>query len=304
MKKTSRLAWLLPWLKPKKHTREQLIFITSETRSGSTWLSYMLGTHPQAAHLGEYYRPFLQRGHVSCRLCEGRGLSDCKILGNLSEIPISHAYGFALERYKSYGIHTLIDCSKDLAWLDQIILAGGGSNDGSLPIKVIHLIRDPRGWIASERRRVPMTIDEAIDRWQQHHRTTQQWIRAKGIPSICISYDQLCLEPERALRKLSKLIGAKQDFSQYEYWNKEHHGLGGNGAALNNLIHSPKATPTTGDDEFYQQKIHKIFYDLRWKSETDSNQLDILCRQPDIEQIMNKSGISLNKIDRLSQQLM
>ena len=32
-------------------------------------------------------------------------------------------------------------------------------------MQVIHLIRDPRGWFASERRRTPMSVDVAMQRW-------------------------------------------------------------------------------------------------------------------------------------------
>lgn len=304
MNTKSRLARLIRWMQANSQTRQQVIFIASETRSGSTWLSYVLGTHPHAAHLGEYYRPFMHPGHVTCRLCEGRGLTDCEILGDLDQVPISHAYTYALERYQSLDISTLIDCSKDLAWLEQVLVANGGRNDNNVTVKIIHLIRDPRGWIASERRRVSMNINEAIDRWHKHYSRTQQWIQAKRLPSICISYDQLCLEPEHSLRKLSRFIGVKQNVSQYQYWQKEHHGLGGNGAALNNLITSPKAKPTTGDDMFYQQQLKKIFYDLRWRSEEDAKQLDAQCRQPNIQKIFKDCGISMNRIDHLSRQLL
>lgn len=206
MNNKASLRWLTRWKQASKK-RNQLLFIASETRSGSTWLSYVLGTHPWAAHLGEYYRPFLQPGHVPCRLCAGRGLTECQILGDLSQIPIQHAYSHALDRYQALNICTLIDCSKDLGWLEQVLSANAGSDDNNVPVKIIHLIRDPRGWAASERRRVPMSISEATDRWLKNYNSTKQWIEAKGIPSICISYDQLCLQPEISLRRLSRFIG-------------------------------------------------------------------------------------------------
>ena len=47
----------------------------------------------------------------------------------------------------------------------------------------------------------------------------------------------------------------------------EHHGLGGNGAALNNLSDFSDAQVTTGDDEYYKKMNHQLFYDSRWITE-------------------------------------
>ena len=83
-----------PWW--REGYQRQVLFIASSVRSGSTWLSYVLGNHPRSAHLGEYHRPFEISGHVACRLCEAQGLPDCEILHGIEDVPINAAYGFAL----------------------------------------------------------------------------------------------------------------------------------------------------------------------------------------------------------------
>jgi len=71
---------------PGRSISKRLVFIHSELRSGSTWLSYVLGSHPSAAHLGEYYRPFVLKNHTACRLCEAKGLSECEILHGIEHV--------------------------------------------------------------------------------------------------------------------------------------------------------------------------------------------------------------------------
>ena len=100
--------------------KSQIIFIASETRSGSTFLSYMLGTNPQSAHLGEFYRPFKLGAQKSCRLCEAKGLDECEIMGNLCDVPFQEAHTHALNCFKKHGVSTLIDCSKDLDWIEEV----------------------------------------------------------------------------------------------------------------------------------------------------------------------------------------
>ena len=285
---------------------DQVIYIISETRSGSTWLSYVLGTHPKAAHLGEYFRPFqrqLGRTHspVACRLCEARGLEACELLHGIEQVPVANAYGFALERFRAQGVTTLIDASKELDWLKQLRRSGGGANRKALAIKVVHLVRDPRGWLASERRRNPMTMASGLKRWQNHFRRSQDFLNHEGLPQQCITYDQLCLQPEASLKMLSEFVGLNYDTSHLQYWNCQHHGLGGNGAALNNLAGAPLANPLTGDDRFYTKHFQQVFYDLRWRQQSDVQELDRLSQDPLAAEILHCCGMSFEKIDRLSE---
>ena len=294
---------------PALDPADQVIYIISETRSGSTWLSYVLGTHSQATHLGEYCRPFQKRifkkrSPLACRLCEARGLEDCEVLHGIEKVPVANAYGFALERFKAQGVNTLIDASKELNWLQQLRRAGGGANGQTLAIKVVHLVRDPRGWLASERRRNPMSIAAGLKRWQKHFRRSQDFLNREGLPQQCITYDQLCLQPEASLKILSQFVGLNYNASHLEYWNCQHHGLGANGAALNNLAGAPLANPKTGDDPFYTKNFQQFFYDLRWRNQQDVHELDQLSQDPFASEILHSCGTSFETINGLSEALL
>ena len=181
----------------------QVIFITSESRSGSTFLSYMLGTNPRSAHLGEFFRPYKRSAKTSCRLCEAKGLDQCEIMGDLSTIPALGAHQHALDCFKKHGVHTLIDCSKDLDWIEETV----AENKNNIDFKIIHLVRDPRGWIASERRRIKtMTVQAGIERWKNHFRSTSERIKKIEADSMKITYEEILLRKKIALEKLSSLL--------------------------------------------------------------------------------------------------
>ena len=89
--------------------KRAVVFVFSESRSGSTWFSYVLGSLPGVAHLGEYLPPFTRRDIVACRLCEARGKTQCEILHGIENVPAEWAYDFAFERF---GRPILSDASK------------------------------------------------------------------------------------------------------------------------------------------------------------------------------------------------
>ena len=115
--------------------KNQVIFIVSESRSGSTFLSYILGTNPRSAHLGEFFRPYKRNAKTSCRLCEAKGFRQCEIMGDLSTVPALRAHQHALDCFQKYDVNTLIDCSKDLDWIEEIVT----ENQKIINFKIIHV---------------------------------------------------------------------------------------------------------------------------------------------------------------------
>ena len=116
-----------------------------------------------------------------------------------------------------------------------------------------------------------MTIQTGIERWKNHFRSTSERIKKIEADSMKITYEEILLRKKIALEKLSKFIGFPQNANQYQYWSKEHHGFGGNGAAYNNLSRFSEKSATWR--LFITSKIAKTFYDSRWKAESDSNAL-------------------------------
>ena len=120
------------------------VFILSSPHSGSTWTGYVLGSNPESAFVGEYHRAWKDALRVPCTLCAARGLESCEVLGDIEKEPAERAFDLAFART---GKRVVVDASKDVEWIRLF-----KANDG-VDIRIVHLVRDPRGFFASVKRR-------------------------------------------------------------------------------------------------------------------------------------------------------
>ena len=270
----------------------QVIIILSESRSGSTWLSYVLGSHTNAAHLGEYFRPFTMPGHIACRLCEAKGKSECEILHGIENVIKEDAHNFAFERFQK---KTLIDSSKQLDWVVDF------SQESAFQTKVIHLFRDPRSWYASERRRkTHLTVSDAMERWLNTNQTISSTLDEHSISYVTAYYEELCIKPEIYFNAgVNEYLKMPFEEAALEYWNFQHHGLGGNGAAFNNLSGYPKAKMLTGDDEYYNGMKRKRFYDARWLDELSPSERSEIENMETLNTYLKRQNRSFAHFDAL-----
>jgi hypothetical protein len=75
---------------------------------------------------------------------------------------------------------------------------------------VIHLLRDPRSFAASSKRKqVPVTT--AAAQWSQAHRTISLATRAMGERVFDLRYEDLCASPEQQLARLQAWLGLEPE---------------------------------------------------------------------------------------------
>ena len=246
-----------------------VVFILSSDRSGSTWLGYVLGSTPDGEFLGEYRRAWDPQLRQPCALCAASGRPHCEVLAGVEQYPANRAYDIAFARTQK---RTIIDSSKRIAWAEQFV----APNPIFRPF-LVHLIRDPRGWYASEQKRRPGARTQMIEGWLEENLAIRNFIQLSKIPATTVFYEDLALSPESAFQKLCYEIGCSFEVSALRYWEKAHHGFAANGATSPLLTFSPEALSLphflSGDDEFYATKNQTSFVDLRWKeqlSETDA----------------------------------
>ena len=232
--------------------------ILSTRRSGSTWLNCVLGSHEPVANLGEYFRPFADRAHVACRLCEADGLPNCRILHGIESVAEADAFSFASERT---GKSILVECSKLLHWPLQYVA------QERLDVRFIHLVRNPCGYIESEGRRRPQaSASELIAEWGEQNAHIETFCENIGRPHMLIAYEQLADDPLRAFPPLCEFLGFSFEPAALRYWNFEHHGLGGNGACSLYLRDRKLARFNTGDDAYYAElRERPTASDARWR---------------------------------------
>lgn len=275
--------------------QSQVVYLVSSPYSGSTWLSFVLGGHPRAATLGEHWRRFRGQRDSECRTCEHKGLVQCEVLHGITGVPLQEAYSMPLRRFASQGVDTLIDNSKQLDWLQELLASGACD---SLSVRVIHLIRDPRGWICSCIGRNPQyEVANALSDWNKAVLDQQARLEALGLPVLRVLYDAACLDSERILEGLSAFIGIRYAVGSLRYWERAHHAMAGNGAAMNVL---PGAKGVTWDRDYYLDRLGKVFYDDRWRRRLDPAQARLVVDDPETARLMRAFGAAFERIDELA----
>ena len=259
---------------------QTIVFVLSTGHSGSTWASYVLASHPLCDFVGEYYLPFHTKTTQPCNYCASRNLTHCEILGDLTKIKSNTAFDLAFERT---GKDILIDCSKNSDWTKRILM------QNKFNVKCLFLIRDPRGWYASHKRRYGWEVSEAISKWLKTNRSILEFVKAHCLANChsytTVFYDDLAVNPEERFKELSKFIGITFNNNQLNYWNFPHHGPAGNGASYN-ILHKSPTLVTTGDNSFYQKNFQKRFYDKRWKQELSSKEITTIENSKEIRQFL------------------
>lgn len=127
-----------------------------------------------------------------------------------------------------------------------------------LDINVIHLIRDPRGNVASIMSHTGVDVEKASRQWR-HYNIEADRVR-RYLPSeswLLVRYEELCLEPQATLDRISAFIGIDPALLDRVLDAANHHIIG-NSMRLN------------GVDE--------IRLDERWKDSLEPSELDVIAR--------------------------
>ncbi len=246
-----------------------VVFILSADRSGSTWLAYVLGSTPDAAFLGEFRRAWNEELRRKCAWCSANGRQACEVLAGIEQYPADRAYELAFTRTRK---RFLIDSSKRTTWAEQFL-----APDSHFKVQLIHLIRDPRGWYASEDRRRQKSGIQMVGEWIRENLHIRTFVELSNVPSVTVFYEDLASAPVPAFHQLCSDIGCPFEPSALRYWEKPHHGFAANGASSPLLSSTPQFSESinffTGDNRFYETNYRKSFVDQRWKerlSEADA----------------------------------
>lgn len=274
--------------------RRKLVYIASMERSGSTWLSFVLGSHPRAATLGEHWRRFKGNRDSECRTCQHKGLPSCEMLHGITTSPLRSAYSLPLLRFAPHGVDTLVDNSKFLDWFEELQAAGACEG---IDVRVIHLLRDPRGWITSETARNPgLEAMALLEDWKRRVGEYRDRLGVLGLPTLRVSYDMACLDPERVLANISEFIGHRYAPEHLRYWERVHHAMAGNGAAISVV---PGGKGHTWDRGYYIERIDRVFHDDRWRQRLDPSQLLSITSDLEARRLMEDFGAGFVRLDEL-----
>lgn len=266
--------------------RRRIVFVLSSDHSGSTWVGYVLGSHPASAFLGEYERAWRKEASVPCTLCAAKGLDECEVLHGAADVPVDQAFAWAFART---GRQVLVDNSKMIDWAARFIGADGGD-----AVRLIHVVKDPRNWLCSKRRRAAQPTADMIRLWHATNAQFQAFTLSAGCPSMTVFYDELAADPLGGFCRLFAFCGLTFDESALSYWNFPHHGFAANGASSAILADARLGPPpphfATGDDGFYAAHDRQLFADLRWKRALGAEEIAAIAADRDVADLLADFG--------------
>ncbi len=269
-----------------------VVTVLSTNYAGSHYLSLMLGSHSQAAHVGEIKHLARQtpRGR-RCDVCDSP--QNCPIVRNTTPHTVGRIYDTIHANLTQDGcdVPVLIDTSKVLRWASRFL---DWQPDR---MKYIHLIRDPRAlvrrWVlsypkASQRRhirwkvirRYPKTLLTAQTNiyaynWLMQNRRLTDFLRRHGLDHRVVCYEGLTAEPQRHVDSLMRWIGVEPEPSQIEYWHFDHHGT------------------QKREYEWVKQQGGANFCDTRWRDFLSAEVVDSVTHNRDINAYLAQLGLTI-----------
>lgn len=99
------------------------------------------------------------------------------------------------------GTNTFLDASKDLCRIKFLNQLKG------VDIYVVHLIRDPRGFVNSSRKNKGMGSFRALLKWGFLHREIERVLKVTGVQSIRVRYEDLCHDTMSELNRIYSYVG-------------------------------------------------------------------------------------------------
>jgi len=119
------------------------------------------------------------------------------------------------------GKEVFVDAKKDSMRVKFL------QNIPQLDYKVIHLIRDVRGAVASIMKHSPRSVVKATRVWctanmnaerARRHVAPHQWLRLR--------YDELCDDPQGAVDRIADFVGVQRTEIPADFYTVEHHIIG------------------------------------------------------------------------------
>ncbi|HEX2249086.1 MAG TPA: sulfotransferase [Gemmatimonadales bacterium] len=96
-----------------------------------------------------------------------------------------------------------------------------------LDVKVIHLIRDPRGNTASIMKHTGLDVATAARRWTRYNKEAARVRRYLPAESwMSLHYEDLCADPHGVLDQISDFLGVERADMSNDFQRNEHHIIG------------------------------------------------------------------------------
>lgn len=219
----------------------RVIYLVGMGRSGSTLLDLLLSSHSNVCSLGGVRRladahergcPCGVSNRTQCdfwRAVEGelertigRRLESLDVDSRDEETFRRHNTALFEAAARTAGVEYIVDSSKSVSRLKRLLECT------DLDIRPVHIVRDPRGYTLSQRKRKASRLAPA---WSYVARSLRAYALLNDQPHTVVKYAELAQDPEGSLRKLMERLDLAFQPGQLRWADWTHHNIGG-GALL------------------------------------------------------------------------
>ncbi len=242
--------------------KNKIIYIVSLSHSGSTLLSYILGSHSKINSFGEV-NSYLSKKNKTLEGTEkkcscGRNNNDCLFWSKVkidSNNDIGSRYKLFLDKfsylYPQYNI--ICDSSKDLKFLREIVKVINKEN-----IKIIFLFKDPRNWVNSMKRIAKKKGKKfnyifSFISWFKGNREIINYLKESNLNYIKLSYKSICKNYEKVNTNLLNFLKVEKE--KLSPRNAQFHHI-----IFSNRMKLDKDIRISYDKKWKKDKLIKVFY--------------------------------------------
>ncbi|MCB1866422.1 MAG: hypothetical protein KDG50_13470 [Chromatiales bacterium] len=118
-----------------------------------------------------------------------------------------------------FGAQAFVDAAKSPHRLNHL------ARDPRLQLTAVHLVRDPRAFAASVRRKWGMPLEASVARWAREQAQIERVLRRFERRSV-LHYETLCSQPQTAVDRLTDALGLERHTLPADFRGVEHHILG------------------------------------------------------------------------------
>ena len=205
-----------------------------------------------------------------CKVC---GENSCPVWGDYKYDENENLYDYLAEKTKK---PLMIDSTKNVKWLEKQI---SFLSNFKRKLYLIYLGRDGRAVINSRIRKYKdANVEDIITNWKDHIQKTNGLYRSFKGNKIKIHYEELAMNPVKVIQKLCELMKISYEPEMINYYQYEHHPLGGNVGTQSLLIRAQDINREKSlihlserNQYYYEDHPLGIKLDLRWKDELNPN---------------------------------
>ena len=215
-----------------------LIYITSNSHSGSTLLDMLIGSHSECLTLGEIHKLTLKSEGVCA--CGAENYRECLFWSDVSRRLVAKGAPALAElrlhsteeaefqemNHALFGVlqektscRCFVDSSKKISRLGQLL------RDPAFRVMPVHIVRRPEGVVCSNIAKGRPYREELR---AYHHDLWERYAFLRRRPHLLVSYESLCSNPELVLGRIMAAVGLSFEPGQLDWAEQEHHNVNGN----------------------------------------------------------------------------